>query len=160
MFNLIITIIAIALVVVLTATSIYYGGSAFSNGSADALAATFVNQAQQVQAANTLFTAQTGGNASTVGQLVTDNFLSSNPTSPSGASWAFETVGADTYAVTGSVIGASNGAGTITEEVCVRINDNGSNLVHCGEGATATLAIAGGAAALVALDAVTVYTKM
>ncbi|OXX64915.1 hypothetical protein, partial [Vibrio sp. V15_P4S5T153] len=61
MFNLIISIIAIALVVVLAGASLYYGGDAFNRGSSDAKAATLINQAQQIQAAATLFTASEGG---------------------------------------------------------------------------------------------------
>ncbi len=51
MFSLIISIIAIALVAALALASIYYGGTAFQEGSTDAEASTVVNQGQQVQAA-------------------------------------------------------------------------------------------------------------
>lgn len=54
MFSLIISIIAIALVAALALASIYYGGSAFQEGSTDAEASTVVNQGQQIQAAVTL----------------------------------------------------------------------------------------------------------
>ncbi|EJY5652759.1 hypothetical protein OGN88_002961 [Vibrio cholerae] len=54
MFSLIISIIAIALVAALALASIYYGGSAFQEGSTDAEASTVINQGQQLQGAATL----------------------------------------------------------------------------------------------------------
>lgn len=54
MFSLIISIIAIALVAALALASIYYGGAAFQEGSADAEASTVINQGQQVAAAVTM----------------------------------------------------------------------------------------------------------
>lgn len=54
MFSLIISIIAIALVAALALASIYYGGTAFQEGSSDAEAATVINQGQQIQGAVTL----------------------------------------------------------------------------------------------------------
>ncbi len=54
MFSLIISIIAIALVAALALASIYYGGSAFQEGAADATASTVVNQGQQIQGAFTM----------------------------------------------------------------------------------------------------------
>lgn len=136
MFNLIITIIAIALVVVLTATSIYYGGSAFSNGSADALAATFINQAQQVQAAATLYSAQNGGSAADVQALLDGSFLKSNPQTPATQRWELESG----IALTAANIGASNGGSSITPEVCNKINEKGSSLVRCVAVAVADIA--------------------
>jgi outer membrane PBP1 activator LpoA protein len=51
MFNLIITIISIALVVAMAAAAVYYGGTAFTQGTAKANAATLVTQAQQINGA-------------------------------------------------------------------------------------------------------------
>ena len=51
MFNLIISIISIALVAALALASIYYGGEAFNKGTTDADASTIINQGQQIQAA-------------------------------------------------------------------------------------------------------------
>lgn len=135
MFNLIITIIAIALVVVLTATSIFYGGEAFSNGAADAIAATFINQAQQVQAAATLFEAQNGGAPTTIAAL-SPEFLKTVPVAPGVGDLGGWTITGD-VAHTGSVIGASNDNFGITAEVCAKINENGSGLVLCREAADA-----------------------
>lgn len=61
MFQLIIAIIAIALVALLAVASLYYGGSAFSTGSARAAAATVVSQAQQINAAEVLYANDNSG---------------------------------------------------------------------------------------------------
>ncbi len=134
MFNLIITIIAIALVVVLTATSVYYGGSAFSEGSVDAIAATYINQAQQIQAASTLRLAQEGTSTSDVADLQ-GNYLTSIPTAPAGV-WTI----ADGYVVATPAVGSSVD-GTITADLCDAINEAGSGLVQCLEGADVTTAL-------------------
>lgn len=60
MFQLIISILAIILAVALAGVSVYYGGSAFSNGSEAAEYATLTNQGAQIEAASTLFRAQEG----------------------------------------------------------------------------------------------------
>jgi len=65
LFNLIITIISIALVVAMAAAAVYYGGSAFTQGTAKANAATLVTQAQQINGAITLFKNDNGGTAPT-----------------------------------------------------------------------------------------------
>ena len=84
MFSLIVSIISIALVAVLAAASIYYGGDAFTKGSAKALASTVVTQAQQISSANTLFKNDNGGvSATNVTALVTGKYLASEPAIPS-----------------------------------------------------------------------------
>ena len=146
MFNLIITIIAIALVVVLTATSVFYGGSAFSEGSVDALAATYINQAQQVQGAATIFRAQTGGVVEVVdngGNTDSDaptellgDYLTSVPVNGQGDPWTVAplvTNGTNTHVVLATTIAADNDQG-ITAEVCQAINAAGQDLVGCVEG--------------------------
>ena len=57
MFSLIISIIAIALVAALAGASVYYGGSAFNKGSADAEAAAFKNEGSQIAGSMSLATA-------------------------------------------------------------------------------------------------------
>lgn len=84
MFQLIISILAIILAVALAGVSVYYGGSAFSNGSEKAEYATLTNQAAQVEAAMTLFRAETGGVATyTEADLVTapNSYLKQLPSS-------------------------------------------------------------------------------
>lgn len=80
MFSLIITIISIALVAALAVASVYYGGSAFSQGTAKAQASTLVAQAQQIAGANTLYANDNGGTrAGSVAALVGDGYLASPP---------------------------------------------------------------------------------
>lgn len=51
MFSLIITIISIALVAALALATIYYGGTAFNKGSAEATASQLINEGQQINGA-------------------------------------------------------------------------------------------------------------
>jgi hypothetical protein len=93
MFNLIITVISIALVAALALASIYYGGPALSKGSAKATAATLVNQGQQISGANTMYAQENGGaDAAALSDLQTAEYLSSVPTPPVGTAWAIDTV--------------------------------------------------------------------
>ena len=68
MFSLIITIISIALVAALALATIYYGGSAFNKGSADAKASQFINEGQQLTGAITMNKAD--ATADTTGSVV------------------------------------------------------------------------------------------
>jgi len=68
MFSLIITIISIALVAALALATIYYGGSAFNKGSADAKASQFINEGQQLTGAITMNKAD--ATADTTGTVV------------------------------------------------------------------------------------------
>ena len=54
MFSLIITIISIALVAALALATIYYGGTAFNKGSAEAVASQRINEGQQINGAKTM----------------------------------------------------------------------------------------------------------
>ena len=125
MFSLIVSIISIALVAVLAAASIYYGGDAFTKGSAKALASTVVTQAQQISSANTLFKNDNGGlsadevaaasvDADDTGltQLVSEEFLASAPVLPSK-------VGDAVWEVTKTEVSAD----IENLEVCKLIND-------------------------------------
>lgn len=86
MFSLIITIISIALVAALAIATLYYGGSAFSQGSAKAVADTVIAQAQQIAGANTLFANDNGGTYTTSpAALVSGNYLTVSPVAPVGA---------------------------------------------------------------------------
>ena len=85
MFSLIITIISIALVAALAVATIYYGGSAFSNGSAKAEAATIVSNAQQVTGANTLYANDNSGTYATSIATLTPTYLASAPVPPTNA---------------------------------------------------------------------------
>jgi hypothetical protein len=92
MFSLIITIISIALVAALALATLYFGGDAFNQGSAKAAAATVVNQAQQINGANTLhyLDNQTYGD---LAALTGDDYLASapNPGSISASDYSINT---------------------------------------------------------------------
>ena len=86
MFSLIITIISIALVAALAIATIYYGGSAFTRGTADANASALMSIGQQVQGAAVLFANDNAGALpGSVTALVTGNYLNSSPSISSGA---------------------------------------------------------------------------
>ena len=80
MFSLIISIIAIALVAALALASIYYGGSAFQKGSAEAEASTIINQGQQIQGAVALSQIDEDQGAD-LDALVSNKFLKEVPSS-------------------------------------------------------------------------------
>ena len=115
MFSLIITIISIALVAALAVAGVFFGGSAFTSGTAKANAATVVNQAQQITGANALYANDNAGTfATTSSALQSGGYLSSVPT-PAAV------VSTDAYAV-----GAANvvtlGLATTATEVCRQVN--------------------------------------
>ena len=124
MFSLIITIISIALVAALAVATIYYGGSAFTQGSSKAAAATMVSQAQQIAGAVVLFENDNPGTLPTVADLVgtstTTSYLSTLPVVPTvagGGAWAitatatgFSVTLAGVPATVCNYAGASNGA--------------------------------------------------
>lgn len=118
MFNLIITIISIGLIAALALASIYYGGDAFSQGSAKAAASTVVSQAQQVSAANTLYKADNAGATNaTVATLSGGGYLASVPVLPKEIKGDS---GADLDIVNNRVEGTL--AGNAAEAVCREIN--------------------------------------
>src|ERR1700730_4423918 len=80
MFSLIITIISIALVAALALATIYYGGSAFNRGSAQAQASTLISQAQQIAAAEVLYANDHAGAYDLTASDATLSGLTSAPT--------------------------------------------------------------------------------
>lgn len=94
MFQLIVSVIAIALVAILAAASIYYGGSAFTNSNAKGAAAALINSGEQIAGANTLYSVDHTSSAVAIGDLVTNNYLSALPTPPKfaapAASWKLD----------------------------------------------------------------------
>ena len=81
MFSLIVTIISIALVAALALATLYYGGSAFTQGNAQAAAARHILQGQQVLGAAELFKADLGRWPDTMDEMVSLNYLRSAPSS-------------------------------------------------------------------------------
>lgn len=86
MFSLIITIISIALVAALAVATIYYGGSAFTQGTAKANASALVGASQQITGANTLYFNDKSANAADINALVTGGYLQAAPTAPANTS--------------------------------------------------------------------------
>ena len=86
MANLIITVIAIALVAVASLMGAYYGGSAFLNNQAAAGASTSLNQGQQLQGAwNAYLSDNLNSPPNNVSLLVNNGYLAQIPTSPAAA---------------------------------------------------------------------------
>jgi len=89
MFSLIIAIIAIALVAVLAAASVYYGGGAFNGNSSKARYAEIVNQSEMISNAFLAYkidgnelnstSCNTGDPSGCLQQLVDANYLSAIP---------------------------------------------------------------------------------
>ena len=91
MANLIITVIAIALVAVASLMGAYYGGSAFLNNQSAANASTVLNQGQQLAGAwqaylsDNVNTVPSGGLNGPTNSLVANNYIASVPVNPEGA---------------------------------------------------------------------------
>jgi hypothetical protein len=86
MANLIITVIAIALVAVASLMGAYYGGSAFLNNQSAANASTVLNIGQQLAGAWTAYLTDNNGTAPTnFSQLIDGNYLATIPTIPAEA---------------------------------------------------------------------------
>lgn len=115
MFSLIITIISIALVAALALATIYYGGSAFNKGSAEARASQLINEGQQLNGAVALAKADfaSGENdtqVATVGDLDPE-YLAQIPTG-----WA------TTVDVTADSGVLTHTSADVTAEVCAAVN--------------------------------------
>jgi len=130
MNNMVIFVISIVLGAALAVASIFYGGSAWSEGQTNAQATTLMNQAQQIAGAADLFRANVGTNPANIGSLteVTAGltYLNSlpNPSPASTDSWA---------------LAASSTSGTVTltniqEEVCTRIAARNMPPITCANG--------------------------
>ena len=138
MFNLIITIISIALIVVTAVATLYYGGDNFNRGSAEAKAATLINQAQQIQGAATLFRASEGGVPTDVASLE-GGYLSSVPAITMGTGSAWKVV--DGYVVAEFVMSDKASEG-LTAEIFDLVNTNGSKAIFAVAGTDAATAVA------------------
>jgi len=103
MFNLIVAVISIALIAAMAAASIFYGGSAFGEGTAKAQASTLINNGQQVSGAQQLYMIDNSGNrANDIDVLTGGGYLQAVPSAPatvinSGAAWDVATNGTFAY---------------------------------------------------------------
>jgi len=129
MANLIVTVIAIALVAVASLMGAYYGGSAFLKGSAKAAASALVNQGQQIAAGWVLFANDNGGTAPTsVEVLVTGNYITENPVAPSSAdalNWVLYDLEGPYAATTNEELGDIPAFAAVTfakVEICKEVN--------------------------------------
>lgn len=99
MFNLIVAVISIALIAAMAAASIFYGGTAFGSGTAQAQASTLINNGQQISGAQQLYMIDNSGNrADAIAVLKTNNYLQALPTAPgtvieAGAAWEIDSTG-------------------------------------------------------------------
>lgn len=85
MFNLIITVLSIVLVAVLSVASVYFGGDIFGKQSAEAEVNRYVNEAKQIrQAIDVYRITENSGYPSSINELVSKNYLSSEPS----ANWS------------------------------------------------------------------------
>lgn len=82
MFNLIVAVISIALIAAMAAASIFYGGSAFGSGTAQAQASTLVNNGQQISGAQQLYMIDNSGNRADAISVLTPTYLQAIPTPP------------------------------------------------------------------------------
>lgn len=107
MFSLIVTIVAIALVVVLAVATIYYGGHQFLQGKARAQAAQYLHTGEQIAGAAHLYaTDRSGAFPDNVDILVEQKYLTANP----DVGWFFDGNG---YVVRN---------GNVSEEICLAAN--------------------------------------
>ena len=86
MFSLITAIVSVVLVAVLAWATLYYGGSLWSDGEAQARAATVVNQGEQIVGAAKLYAINKGHPAAQLSDLVAEGYLSGIPVPPAALS--------------------------------------------------------------------------
>jgi len=71
--------VSIVLVALLAVVGVYYGGSMFTQSSANAQAAALLAQSTQIASASAAYTAEHGAKPTTLEDLVTGSYLSSIP---------------------------------------------------------------------------------
>ncbi|MEA1937813.1 MAG: hypothetical protein U9N14_01810, partial [Pseudomonadota bacterium] len=119
MANLIVTVIAIALVAVASLMGAYYGGSAFLRGTSRANAATLVNQGSQIGAAAILYANDEGGDFTTdLADTLVSAYITEVPATP-GA------VGAGTWEIRQDGTNQYFAKLTLSSEtVCLRVTED------------------------------------
>lgn len=96
MFNLIVAVISIALIAAMAAASIFYGGSAFGSGTAQAQASTLINNGQQISGAQQLYMIDNSGNRANAISVLNGTYLQALPTAPGAvvtADWEINSTG-------------------------------------------------------------------
>lgn len=132
MLNLIITVISIALVAVLAAASVFYGGRAWSEGSVSASASHVISSSQQVAAGITLYNnneasmppsivSAAGGPVSVesvVSDLISRGIMTSTPSLPANTSnFNVQIVSNNNRRVTATIS---------SEDICNKVNERSS----------------------------------
>lgn len=96
MFQLIVSVIAIALVAVLAAASIYYGGAAFSNSTAKGNVTALINGGQQISGASALYKVDWTVAPADISALVaSSSYLAAAPMPPKFAAGTWSADGAN-----------------------------------------------------------------
>jgi len=93
MFQLIVAVISIALVAALAIASIYYGGSAFNQGTLKANVTTLVNAGQQISGAQALYVTDFGSATTDISALYAAGTYLSGPPAVSaiaGSGWVLK----------------------------------------------------------------------
>lgn len=147
MSQLLVTILAIALVAALAGASLFYGGDVFTSGSSKATVATLGSQGQQISAAWTMYSANNGGaNPSAIGDL-SPTYLSSIPPTPT-------LTGATAWSLDATNKLAQVYLGTAAKEVCEQVAKTAGGAAAAPTVvATVTGAVTGIADAAAALNA-------
>lgn len=116
MFQLIVSIIAVALVAALAGASIFYGGDAFSSGTSKAQATALINEGQQLNGAATLYRVDFGQDITDLTDLTSQNYIGQVPPATESADWAFDSASELFYL-----------DATVGEEVCDKVNEASGN---------------------------------
>jgi hypothetical protein len=130
MFNLIVAVISIALIAAMAAASIFYGGAAFSQSTAQANASTLINNGQQISGAQQLYAIDNSGSKTTdITDLTGGGYLQALPTAPSGvitgsAAWALDSDDGS-IALISLNVSAGNNNKSPAQEVCEEIATQG-----------------------------------
>ncbi|MGY3581524.1 hypothetical protein ACVIGB_000405 [Bradyrhizobium sp. USDA 4341] len=129
MFQLIVSVIAIALVAILAAASIYYGGSAFTSSNTKGAVAALINSGEQIAGANALYKVDNTVDVDTIDHLQ-PVYLAAAPTAPKFASGAWTI----TPAVTGTTpvagfasIDLSTTNASTADQVCAEVVNQGGS---------------------------------
>lgn len=155
MFSLIITIISIALVAALALATIYYGGTAFNKGSAEAKASQLINEGQQINGAVAMLRADIASGQSfdvnstevgvqapsTIAHLTVSSHLAQVPTSFDADGLLSANVAQTANTVTSAVCDAVNlKAGIGTKGAELTATGNAGKVYGCfGTGETNTV---------------------
>lgn len=166
MFSLIVTVIAIALVIVLAIASIYYGSGTYKEKQATIAAQAITNQAQQIYGAAILYAQENAGNWPASTQVLLDNhYINAIPVPPPNSyafgneGYSFKSASADTltpqYTINTNVHAVLL-PGVIAPMTCsaVVVNYMGNNQVQLANGQLVTISKATAASEQISLDSI------